>query len=268
MSLIIMNKAILSTWGFAYPFFLTAWHMIFATILTQILSRTTNLLPGVKQNVVSLKIYGEKIVPIALCFALSLVCGNKAYIFLSVAFIQMLKAFTPVSVLLLSFMGGLEIPSVVQLLIVLFISAGVTMSAVGEIRFSWVGFALQAGGVLAESFRLVLADRFLKDLKLDALSTLYYIAPPSFVFISLGFLVFEADEFPFDRIAGPFSGVLLLNGCAAFALNIASVILISTTSAMTLTLGGLIKDVLLVASSVVFFASPISVLQVRSRCCG
>ena len=143
MTLICMNKAILSTWGFSYPFFLTAWHMVFATVLTQILSRTTNMLPGVKQNAVTMKVYMQKIIPIAFCFALSLVCGNKAYIFLSVAFIQMLKAFTPVGVLLLSFVGGLESPSMVQLLIVLFISAGVTLSSVGEIRFSLPGFLLQ-----------------------------------------------------------------------------------------------------------------------------
>ena len=220
MSLILMNKAILSTWGFPYPFFLTAWHMMFATVLTQILSRTTNILPGVKANVVSLKVYQQKIVPIAFCFATSLVCGNKAYVFLSVAFIQMLKAFTPVSVQLLSFVAGLESPSVVQMLIVCFISVGVTMSAVGEIKFSWVGFALQGAGIGAESFRLVLADQFLKDLKLDALSTLYYIAPPSFIFIALGFVVFEADDFPYERLSGNFAGILLFNGLAAFALNV------------------------------------------------
>lgn len=34
---------------FPYPMFLTTWHMVFATIMTQILSRTTNMLPGVRE---------------------------------------------------------------------------------------------------------------------------------------------------------------------------------------------------------------------------
>lgn len=132
----------------------------------------------------------------------------------------MLKAFTPVSVLLLSFIGGLETPSYLQLLIVFMISAGVTLSAVGELRFSFFGFFLQSAGIVSESLRLVLADRFLKELKLDALSTLYYVAPPSFTFIGIGFLIFEFKQFPFERLCGPFAGILLINGIASFALNV------------------------------------------------
>jgi hypothetical protein len=66
----------------------------------------------------------------------------------------------------------------------------------------------------------VLADRFLRDLKLDALSTLYYVAPPSFVFISMGFAAFELGSFEISRLYGQFSLVLLLNGSMAFALNV------------------------------------------------
>ena len=135
----------------------------------------------------------------------------------------MLKAFTPVSVLLLSFLGGLESPSVLQLLIVLMICLGVTLSAVGELRFNLLGFILQSAGIFSESVRLVLADRFLKDLKLDALSTLYYVAPPSFFFITIGFFVFEAKTFPVDRLFTSFAGILFVNGLAAFALNVSTV---------------------------------------------
>jgi len=37
------------------------------------------------------RIYLRAIVPIGFFFSLSLICGNKAYLYLSVAFIQMLK---------------------------------------------------------------------------------------------------------------------------------------------------------------------------------
>mmetsp|Transcript_6149 Transcript_6149/g.6314 ORF Transcript_6149/g.6314 Transcript_6149/m.6314 type:complete len:381 (-) Transcript_6149:410-1552(-) len=260
--MILLNKAILSIWNFGYPFFLTGWHMLFGMILTQVLARTTNLLPGVKEGRVTTHLYKTKILPISFCFAISLICGNKAYMFLSVSFIQMLKAFTPVSVLLLSFLGGLETPSVLQLLVVMLICLGVILSTVGELRFSLTGFILQCAGILSESLRLTLADKFLKDLKLDALSTLYYVAPPSFAFISIGFVIFESALFPFERLYSSFAWVLLINGCTAFALNIASVLLISHTSAMTLTIGGLFKDVMLVAFSVAFFSSPLSFLQI------
>ena len=35
--------------NFPFPMFITTWHMLFATVLTQILSRTTDMLPGVKE---------------------------------------------------------------------------------------------------------------------------------------------------------------------------------------------------------------------------
>jgi hypothetical protein len=37
------------------------------------------------------RVYLRAIVPIGFFFSLSLICGNKAYLYLSVAFIQMLK---------------------------------------------------------------------------------------------------------------------------------------------------------------------------------
>lgn len=68
--------------------FLTTWHMLFATVLTQVLSRTTNLLPAVKSANVDAKAMRNQIFPVAVCFAVSLIMSNKAYIYLSVSFIQ------------------------------------------------------------------------------------------------------------------------------------------------------------------------------------
>lgn len=86
--MIIMNKAILSSWKFSYPFFLTSWHMLLATIITQILARTTNMLPSVNENKISVTAFRDKIVPIALFFALSLTLGNQAFLYLSVGYVQ------------------------------------------------------------------------------------------------------------------------------------------------------------------------------------
>ena len=174
----------------------------------------------------------------------------------------MLKAFTPIAVFVISVIAKLEKPSLVQFAIVLVISLGVAISTEGELKFSAIGFLFQILGICAESVRLVMADKLLKDYKLDPLSTLYYIAPTSFVFIFLGFMVFESDTFPWDRLMGPFAWVLIANGLVSFGLNVAIVLLISNTSAMTLTVGGILKDVLLVFLSVEIFSSPVSLMQV------
>jgi len=92
--------------------FLTTWHMLLATLLTQLLSRYTDMLPGVKAKKVDRIVLKQQILPVSVFFAVSLVLSNKAYIYLSVSFIQMLKAFTPVAVLIISYilrLGDFEI---------------------------------------------------------------------------------------------------------------------------------------------------------------
>jgi hypothetical protein len=106
---------------FPFPMFLTTWHMCLATILTQMMSRYTNMLPGVRevrkfvmqnylaiffinlqpllnhyfsQNKVTLGVLRNQILPVALFFSISLIFSNKAYIYLSVSYIQVRLYFT------------------------------------------------------------------------------------------------------------------------------------------------------------------------------
>ena len=111
--------------------------------MTQIMARTTSLLPAVNENKVSIEMLFYKISPVATCFAISLVLGNLAYIYLSVSYIQMLKASTPVAVLLLSFLCGIEKPMHTELGIIVIIACGVAVTSAGERRFSWIGFVCQ-----------------------------------------------------------------------------------------------------------------------------
>lgn len=70
---------------------LTCYHLTFATITTQILALTTSLLDRRHVVRMSLGLYMRAIVPIGVLYSLSLVCSNLPYLYLSVAFIQMLK---------------------------------------------------------------------------------------------------------------------------------------------------------------------------------
>ena len=70
---------------------LTAWHLGFATLMTQLMARFTKMLDSRKKVPMTGRVYLRSIVPIGLMFSLSLICGNLAYLYLSVSFIQMLK---------------------------------------------------------------------------------------------------------------------------------------------------------------------------------
>ena len=261
-SMILFNKFVLDQLQFPFPMFLCCWHMVLATVITRIMSATTGMLPGVKEKKVDTSAFTNKIIPVATAFAISLVLSNKAYIYLSVSYIQMLKAFTPVTVLAFSFFTGLEKSSAMEFYIVTLICIGVALTSVGETFFSITGFTFQALAIFAESTRLVLTNILMKELKLDPLSSLYYIAPPCALTIGAACVIFELKDLPFERITtSEFATVLLVNGAVAFTLNVAVVMLIGNTSALILTLAGIIKDILLVALSVVVFGSPVTVLQ-------
>lgn len=261
--MIMFNKAVMSTLDFPYPMFLTTYHMVLSTVMTRILAATTSWLPGVAENKVNVQVLQKQIFPVSLFFSISLVLSNKAYIYLSVSYIQMLKAFTPVAVLIFSAVLGLEKPQCTELLIVVVICLGVAMTSVGEAAFSMVGFIFQSLAILFESSRLVLTNILLKALKLDPLSSLYYIAPMCAFFIGISFVVFEYDHLPWSRLTdASFLLLMAANGCVAFTLNVAVVMLISNTSALTLTLAGIFKDIMLVALSVAIFGSPVTPLQI------
>ncbi|KAG2357338.1 triose-phosphate transporter family-domain-containing protein [Suillus spraguei] len=257
---IIYNNYIYNTVQFKFPVFLVTWHLTFAAIGTRVLQRTTHLLDGAKDVPVSKDMFFRSILPIGLLFSGSLILSNTAYLYLSVAYIQMLKAFTPVAILLITWATRISEPSRKLLLIVLMISSGVAITSKGERFFSWVGFFIQAGGVGFEATRLVLIQMLLHGLKMDPLVSLHLYAPVC-ALINLCVIPFTEGLEPFRTVPHITPFLLLTNALLAFLLNIAAVFLVGAGSGLVLTLAGVLKDVLLVAGSVVIWGGRVGVLQ-------
>jgi len=260
-SVIIYNKYILSTLDFPFPIFLTTFHLVFATIGTRVLARTTHLLDGLNNVQMTMDRWLKSIVPIGALFSASLIFSNMAYLTLSVSFIQMLKAFTSVAVLGMSVVMGLETPTQRTLVIVICISAGVALASYGEIDFDLGGFICQALGIAFEAARLVAIQKLLHGLKMDPLVSLYWFAPVCATLNACLVPFYEGwapIELAYERL-GVF--VLLSNASCAFCLNIAVVFLIGCASSLVLTLSGVLKDILLVVGSVVLLGSVVTFTQ-------
>lgn len=261
-TMIVFNKLVLSTWGFNYPFFLGAWHSLCAALFTQLLAKFTPLLTAVNDSKMSRYLYFNRIVPISLFFSLGLVLGNSAYQYISLGYIQMVKAITPVPLLLLYFAFGREKPSFLLLLIMLTISGGIILSSVGELRFTWIGFFIQLAAVCSDCFRVLTVDRLMKDATIDALSLMYYTSPISFLFLAFGFYLFESQSFSFSSVDPSFYKILILNGLMAFLVTFTSTFAIGYTSGLLISVCGPLKDILVIFTSVLAFASPVTFLQV------
>lgn len=146
---------------------------------TRVLSRTTHLLDAANDVHISRDLFLRSILPIGLLFSLSLILSNKAYLYLSLHYIQMLKAFNPVAILLISWSFRLQDPSKKLAAIVGMISLGVALASRGELHFDTTGFVIQGMAVVCEASRLVMIQVLLHGLKMDPLVSLHYYAPVS-----------------------------------------------------------------------------------------
>ncbi|ATY65755.1 DUF250 domain membrane protein [Cordyceps militaris CM01] len=262
-SVILFNKWILDTLKFRYPVILTTYHLVFATVVTQALARWTTALDGRKNVKMTGRVYLRAVVPIGLFFSLSLIFGNLTYLYLSVAFIQMLKATTPVAVLLAGWSLGVSQPNIKQFLNVSAIVVGVIIASFGEIDFVLVGFLFQMAGILFEALRLTMVQRLLSsaDFKMDPLVSLYYFAPVCAAMNGLVALFWEVPKVSMAEVYHVGLFTFFLNGLCAFMLNVSVVFLIGKTSAVVLTLCGVLKDIMLVAASMMIWGTPVTPLQ-------
>ncbi|GJN12510.1 hypothetical protein PR202_ga30793 [Eleusine coracana subsp. coracana] len=201
-------------------------------------------------------IYISSVIPIGAMFAMTLWLGNSAYLYISVAFAQMLKAIMPVAVFLLGAAFGLEEMSYKMLSIMSIISVGVIVASIGEITISWVGVVYQMGGVVAEALRLIFIEIFLKKkgVKLNLISMMYYVSPCSALCLFIPWLLLEKPKMD-DSVSWSFPPfTLFLNCLCTFVLNLSVFLVISRTSALTARVTGVVRDWSVVLLSAAIFA--------------
>ncbi|KAL0345244.1 UNVERIFIED_CONTAM: putative sugar phosphate/phosphate translocator [Sesamum radiatum] len=152
---IVYNKYILDPkmYNWPYPISLTMIHMAFCSSLAYILVR---ILKVVDPVTMSWDLYVKSVIPIGLLYSLSLWLSNSAYIYLSVSFIQMLKALMPVAVYTIGVMFKKESFKSETMANMISISIGVAIAAYGEAKFDSMGVVLQLGAVAFEATRLVM----------------------------------------------------------------------------------------------------------------
>ncbi|CAA2973926.1 probable sugar phosphate phosphate translocator At3g14410 [Olea europaea subsp. europaea] len=189
-------------------------------------------------------------------FAMTLWLGNTAYLYISVAFAQMLKAIMPVAVFILGVAAGLEIMSCRMLLIMSVISFGVLVASYGEININWVGVFYQMGGVVGEALRLIFMEILVKrkGLKLNPVSVMYYVSPCSAVCLLIPWIFLEKSKMNAHGTWNFKPLVLTLNSLCTFALNLSVFLVISHTSALTIRVAGVVKDWVVVLLSAILFA--------------
>ncbi|GAA5893570.1 hypothetical protein JCM8208_000831 [Rhodotorula glutinis] len=209
-AVILQNRTILVERGFNHPITLTSLHLLFQTVATRALHRSTTLISGPvphdeyaavplteqgaeadqsgneadvarwKDKSVDMDwgTWRRQILPIAVLFSLSLVLSNVAYLYCSVAFIHILKSFAPVAILLAAFAFRTKSFSLRLLGIVMVISLGVGIASWGETDFSPAGFSIQMCAIAIEATRVTLIQILLSPTSSSSSSSDPNAAPP------------------------------------------------------------------------------------------
>ncbi|KAF6253764.1 triose-phosphate transporter family-domain-containing protein [Scenedesmus sp. NREL 46B-D3] len=213
--------------------------------------------------VISRSYWVRRIMPVGFFMAATLWAGNLVYLYLSVSFIQMLKAFTPVITMFALFLAKLEVPTG-KVSFRLGIALGTALAAYGEVHNSFVGVAIMLFSEAAEAIRLVMTQLLLQGLRMGPFEGVMWMAPACWLWLMLGAAVMEwprmlAQGHHLIPLQHPL--LFLLAACLGFAVNVLAYATIKLASSLTLKVLGCVKNAVVILAAMLLFAEQVTPLQ-------
>jgi len=162
--LMVLNKEILQSLNFNFPLTLSALGLSTTAVVIHILvaSGICEVRPETHEAVAG-KAWYSAVLPIALAKAMTLACGNAVYLHLGLGFIQMLKAFNPVIIVIVMWLCGLDLPSRFARWGVYMIISGTLVEVKGELHMTLIGVGLMMTSEIMEAINLVLTQKMLQN---------------------------------------------------------------------------------------------------------
>ncbi|KAM1060810.1 hypothetical protein ACFX2J_025139 [Malus domestica] len=207
--------------------------------------------------------------------------SNASLVFISVTFATMCKSAAPIFLLLFAFAFRLESPSVRLSGIILIISLGILLTVAKETEFDFWGFIFVMLAAVMSGFRWCMTQILLQgsenkvDTKIQCstliletdlgglrnpLTLMSFVTPVMAVLTAILSLVFDPwDELRennyFDNPGhiGRSLLLMLFGGTLAFFMVLTEFILVSVTSAVTVTIAGVVKEALTILVAVIYF---------------
>eukprot|EP00123_Amoebidium_parasiticum_P012443 comp21357_c0_seq1/m.29322 comp21357_c0_seq1/g.29322 ORF comp21357_c0_seq1/g.29322 comp21357_c0_seq1/m.29322 type:complete len:370 (-) comp21357_c0_seq1:39-1148(-) len=259
--LIMLNAHILRAEGFNYPILLCSLGQGFSGLMAFVLVRL-----GVYRNnvVFTPDSYARSILPIGLASAGTLALGNAGYLFLSVSFIQMLKAGTPVITMLVMFAFGLETARRDLINAVNVITIGCAAASWGELDFNIIGFTLIMLSEVCEALKTVATQKLLGTRFSGPMEGLYHTCPATFVCLLTVAAYHELPRFLEEDGAAPVLAkphLFVLAGSLGFIVNLLTMEVIKRTNSLTFKIVGQGKNVAVVCLGVALLGNQITGLQ-------
>ncbi|XP_002988030.2 probable sugar phosphate/phosphate translocator At3g11320 isoform X1 [Selaginella moellendorffii] len=262
IGVLLLNKYLLSYFGFRYPVFLTMLHMCSCSISSFIAVGWLNIVPiqyiGSRSQLL-------KIVALSSIFSLSVVSGNMSLRYLPVSFNQAIGATTPFFTAIFAFLITCKKETGTVYMALVPVVLGIALASNGEPLFNVVGFVACLVSTAARALKSVVQGLLLTSEaeKLHSMNLLMYMAPIAVVLLLPAALIIEGNVFGVIASEAEkkpwFLLVLAANMMIAYSVNLFNFLVTKHTSALTLQVLGNAKAAVAAAISVLIFRNPVTV---------
>ncbi|XP_004506656.1 probable sugar phosphate/phosphate translocator At5g05820 [Cicer arietinum] len=263
IGVLIMNKYLLTNYGYKYPVFLTMCHMMLCSVFSYVAISVLDIVP--LQSVQS-KNQLFKICGLSVVFCFSVVCGNVSLNYIPVSFNQAIGATTPFFTAVFAYVVSRKREAWVTYGTLLPVVAGVIIASGGEPSFHLFGFIICVLSTAARAFKSVLQAILLSSEgeKLNSKNLLLYMAPIAMLVLLPATLLMEGNVI---RITVELARediriiwYLILSSSLAYFVNLTNFLVTKYTSALTLQVLGNAKGAVAVVISILIFQNPISMI--------
>ncbi|KAJ0978205.1 hypothetical protein J5N97_013679 [Dioscorea zingiberensis] len=261
IGVLLLNKYLLSNYGFRYPIFLTMCHMTACSLFSYASVAWLKLVP---LQTVRSRLQLLKIAALSLVFCLSVVSGNVSLRFLPVSFNQAVGATTPFFTAVFAYVMTVKRESWITYLTLVPVVTGVIIASGGEPSFHLFGFIMCIGATAARALKSVLQGILLSSEgeKLNSMNLLLYMAPMAVLFLLPAALFMEENVLGITLALAKEDNriiwYLLFNSSLAYFVNLTNFLVTKHTSALTLQVLGNAKGAVAVVISILIFRNPVS----------
>ncbi|XP_011098058.1 probable sugar phosphate/phosphate translocator At1g06470 isoform X2 [Sesamum indicum] len=207
--------------------------------------------------------YFAKVVPTALSTAMDVNLSNASLVFISVTFATMCKSTSPIFLLLFAFAFRLESPSAKLLGIILIISFGILLTVAKETKFEFWGFIFVMLASVMSGFRWTMTQILLQKEVYgfkNPLTLMSYVTPLMAIATALLSLLLDpwhdfktSNYFDTSWNIARSCSLMFFGGTLAFVMVLTEYILVSVTSAVTVTIAGVVKEAVTILVAVFYF---------------
>ncbi|KAM7491954.1 hypothetical protein LguiA_034875 [Lonicera macranthoides] len=262
IGVLLLNKYLLSNYGFKYPIFLTMCHMSACALFSYIGIAWMKMVP---MQTVRSRLQFMKISALSFIFCASVVSGNISLRYLPVSFNQAIGATTPFFTAVFAYLMTLKREAWLTYVTLVPVVTGVIIASGGEPSFHLFGFIMCIGATAARALKSVLQGILLSSEgeKLNSMNLLLYMAPIAVV------LLLPATLYMEENVVGILISLakedirivwyLLFNSSLAYFVNLTNFLVTKHTSALTLQVLGNAKGAVAVVVSILIFRNPVSV---------